>query len=69
MQDSMLSAALILIILGLFGALIQVNLELTPLKQRLRKYDTLTSKEEFEQQLDSNIHLKRNELADLERQQ
>lgn len=69
MQDSMLSAALILIILGLFGALIQVNLELTPLKQRLRKYDTLTSREEFEQQLDSNIHLKRNELADLERQQ
>ena len=68
MQNDMLSAPLVLLILGLFGALIQTHLELTRLKQRYQKYDALTSKEGFEQQLDSKIFLKQNELADLETQ-
>lgn len=64
----MLSVPLLLMTLGLFAALIQAHLELAKEKQKLRRYSTLPSKEEFEQQLDSNIHLKQNELSDLEGQ-
>ncbi len=67
MQDSMLSAALLLTTLGLFSVLIQANLEMTQVKQKLRTYETLISKEEFEQQLDSNISLKQDEVDELER--
>ena len=68
MPDSMLSVPLLLMTLGLFAALIQAHFELAKEKQKLRRYSTLPSKEEFEQQLDSNIHLKQNELSDLEGQ-
>jgi hypothetical protein len=69
MRDSVLSASLVLMILALFGALIQTHLELAQLKQRLRRYDALSSREDFEQQLDSNIHLKQGEISNLEEQQ
>jgi hypothetical protein len=65
----MLSASLLLITLGLFAALIQAHLELTKLKQDLRRYGPIPSKEEFERKLDSKIHLKQNELSNLEGQQ
>ena len=68
MPDSMLLASLLLMTLGLFAALIQAHLELTQHKQKLRRYGTLPSKEEFERQLDSNIHFKQRELSDLEEQ-
>jgi hypothetical protein len=54
---------------ALVAVFVQTELEKTRLRKRLRKYDGLISKEEFEKQLDSNIHLKQSELDKLIREQ
>jgi uncharacterized protein HemX len=71
----MSSTLLLLIVLLLGGllaysgnALMQMQRERDRLRQELRRYDSLTSREETERQLDSNISLKRSDLAELERQ-
>lgn len=60
--------ALIILASGLTGALVQIQIEKSQLKKKLRKYDTLTTKEDYEQQLDANIILKQDEVANLENQ-
>jgi len=66
----MLFTLLLLAALALCGVLIQMQQrQQDRLRQSLRRYDSLTSREEQEKQLDSNISLKRSELAELERQQ
>ena len=70
----MLSTSLLLIIAALVGilliylgrTLIQMRHERNSLRQALSKYQSLTSREETEKQLDSNIQLKRNELQELD---
>ena len=55
--------------LALCGFWIQVKQrEQEQLQKALRRYESLTSREEAERQLDSNISLKRSELAELERE-
>jgi type II secretory pathway pseudopilin PulG len=49
--------------------LIKIRPERDRLRQALCKYESLTSREETEKQLDSNIQLKRNELQELDLQQ
>lgn len=72
----MSSTLLLLIVLPLSGllaysgnALMQMHRERDRLRQDLRRYDSLTSREKAERQLDSNISLKRSELAEIEREQ
>jgi DNA repair exonuclease SbcCD ATPase subunit len=60
---------LVVLVAGLIAALAQALIEESRLRKKLRKYDTLINKEEFEQQLDSNIHLKEGELTELGRQE
>lgn len=73
----MLSIPLLLTIAALVGILIiylsrtllQMRHERNSLRQALSKYQSLTSREETEKQLDSNIQLKQNELQELDVQQ
>lgn len=73
----MLSTSLLLTIAALVGilliylvrTLIQMRHERNSLRQDLSKYQSLTSREETEKQLDSNIQLKQNELQELDVQQ
>jgi hypothetical protein len=62
-----------LIVIAASAALIcvyvQAEIERTRLRKRLRKYDNLISKEEFETQLDSNINLKQSKLDKLLKEQ
>jgi len=69
----MLSTVFSFVVLALVGLLvylgrrfIQIQHERDRLKQDLRRYESLTSREETEKQLDSNIQLKQNELQELE---
>jgi hypothetical protein len=54
---------------ALVAVFVQAEIEKDKLRKRLRKYDGLPSKEEFEKQLDSNIHLKQSKLDKLGREQ
>ena len=73
----MLSIPLLLTIAALVGILIiylsrtllQMRHERNSLRRELSKYDSLTSREDTEKQLDSNIQLKQNELKELDLQQ
>lgn len=73
----MLSIPLLLTIAALVGILIiylsrtllQMRHERNSLRRELSKYDSLTSREDTEKQLDSNIQLKQNELKELDSQQ
>ncbi|WP_293134989.1 DUF4041 domain-containing protein [Microcoleus sp. bin38.metabat.b11b12b14.051] len=73
----MLSTSLLLTIAALVGilliylvrTLIQMRHERNSFRQDLNKYQSLTSREETEKQLDSNIQLKQNELQELDVQQ
>jgi DNA repair exonuclease SbcCD ATPase subunit len=60
--------ALLILVVGLIIALVQALIEESRLRQKLRKYDTLADKEDYERKLDSNIHLKEAELTELEKQ-
>jgi hypothetical protein len=65
----MLSTLLALSAVVLAAALTYTQLKLAKQKKLLRKYDSLFSKEEFEQKLDSNINLKQRELDQLASEQ
>jgi hypothetical protein len=65
----MLSTLLALSAVVLAAALTYTQLKLAKQKKLLRKYDSLFSKEEFEQKLDSHINLKQRELDKLASQQ
>jgi len=65
----MLSTLLTLAAVVLAAALTYTQLKLAKQKKLLRKYDSLFSKEEFEQKLDSNINLKQRELDQLASEQ
>jgi hypothetical protein len=65
----MLFTLLLLAALAACGVLIQIQQrEQDRLRLSLRRYDSLTYREERERQLDSNISLKQSELAELERE-
>ena len=66
---SLILLGLVVLVAGLIAALAQTLIEQSRLRKRLHRYDTLIDKEEFEQQLDSNIHLKKGELTELGRQE
>ncbi|MEG5113252.1 DUF4041 domain-containing protein [Microcoleus sp. A2-C5] len=57
------------LIIYLTIAFIQMRHDRDSLRQALSKYQSLTSREETEKQLDSNIQLKQNELQELDVQQ
>lgn len=61
----MLSTLLALSAVVLAAALTYTQLKLAKQKKLLRKYDSLFSKEEFEQKLDANINLKQRELEQI----
>jgi len=65
----MLSTLLALSAVVLAAALTYTQLKLAKQKKLLRKYDSLFSKEEFEQKLDSNINLKKMELEQIVREE
>jgi chromosome segregation ATPase len=65
----MLSTLLLLAVLALSGILVQIYRQKEKLKWALSRYESLTSRENVERQLDSNIHLKQNELEQLEYEQ
>jgi hypothetical protein len=60
--------ALTILALVLFVALVQVKLEQSRLKQRLRRYEALDDKEGYQRQLESNIHLLENKQESLNTQ-
>ena len=63
-------AALVgILIIYLSRTLLQMRHERNSLRRELSKYDSLTSREDTEKQLDSNIQLKQNELKELDSQQ
>lgn len=68
MPNSVLSVLLLVITLGLLAGFVKAYFKLGQLKRKLRDYSKFSSKEEFERHLDSNIHIKRNELSGLEGQ-
>lgn len=68
MPNSVLSVLLLVITLGLLAGFVQAYFKLRQLKRKLRDYSRFSSKEEIERHLDSNIHIKRNELSSLEGQ-
>lgn len=65
----MLSTLLLLVALASSGALVQVYRQKERLRAALSRYESLTSREDVERQLDSNIHLKQDELEQLEYEQ
>ncbi|MBW4487964.1 MAG: DUF4041 domain-containing protein [Trichocoleus desertorum ATA4-8-CV12] len=64
--NQMFEILLVLVIfIGLSAALLRAEAQKDQLKQRLRRYDALVSREEQERQLNSNILLKQDEIAEL----
>ena len=66
---STIAALVSVLIISLGIKLIQIRHDRDSLRRELSKYDSLTSREETEKQLDSNIQLKQNELQELDVQQ
>jgi DNA repair exonuclease SbcCD ATPase subunit len=58
--------SLSLLSIYLFVRLVDTQRQRDDLKHKLRRYESLTNKEEYEKQLDANIQLKRTELEELE---
>lgn len=66
----MLSTLLAVItFVGLGATLLRAEIQKVELRKRLRKYDALTSKEAFTQQLESGIHRKENEIDELAKEE